>query len=395
MKPESVTDVLIIGAGAAGLLCAIEAGKRGRRVCVLDHAERIGKKILISGGGRCNFTNREVNAGHFRSSNPHFVKSALARFTPADFIARVEAHGIAYREKKLGQLFCETSSKAIVHLLQADCAAAGVVLTLQTTVERVEKVNGRFRVTTSGGTMTAENLVIASGGLSFPQLGATALGYRIAEHFGLAIIPPRPALVPLTWGADDLALFGPLSGLSIAVAVSCRGKTFREALLFTHRGLSGPAILQISSYWQAGESLAIDLLPTHSASTILLAQKSTHPRRELATVLSHLLPQRFVETWCARHAPSRPLQEYTDIALREIATRLHHWCVTPAGTEGYRKAEVTGGGVDTQALSSQTMEVRTVPGLYFIGEVLDVTGELGGFNFQWAWASGYVAGQAV
>ncbi|MDB6122811.1 MAG: aminoacetone oxidase family FAD-binding enzyme [Pedosphaera sp.] len=385
-------DVIIIGGGAAGLMCAIEAGKRGRRTLVLEHSERLGKKILISGGGRCNFTN--VNAGpeNYLSSNPHFCKSALARYTAADFIALVEKHGIPYHEKKLGQLFCDFSSKQIVELLQAECDAAHVEIKFNCRVEQVTK-NVAFQVSTNQGPFESDSLVIATGGLSFPKIGATDFGYRVAKQFGIQLAATRPGLVPLTFGAQEQSSFGQLSGISIDATASSNDTSFRENILFTHRGLSGPAILQISSYCGEGEPFTLDLLPDQSALKLFEEHRRTN--KELKNVLSLVLPQRFVQEWCAKFAPSRPVNRYSTAELEEIARRLHEWEIRPAGTEGYSKAEVTLGGVDTKELSSKTMEARKVPGLYFIGEVVDVTGWLGGYNFQWAWASGHAAGQFV
>ncbi|HKS36056.1 MAG TPA: NAD(P)/FAD-dependent oxidoreductase [Verrucomicrobiae bacterium] len=388
-------DVVIVGGGAAGLMCAIEAGKRGRSVVVLEHSERLGKKILISGGGRCNFTNTGAAADHYVTrGSPHFCKSALARFTPDDLIALVEKHGIAWHEKKLGQLFCDLSSRQIVDLLKNECDAAGVEIKLNCNVSSVRKNSG-FDLETNPGTFTADSLVVATGGLSFPKLGATDFGYRLAEQFGVKVVPPQPGLVPLTFAGGDQAAFAELSGVSVAVVASVPGARFCEHVLFTHRGLSGPAILQISNYLRNGEPLCLDLFPDHPAREYLKANRRENKNKELKTLLSQRLPQRFVETWCARYAPSRPMNRYSDRELDEIAKRLHRWELQVAGTEGYAKAEVTLGGVDTDELSSKTMESRRVPGLFFIGEVVDVTGWLGGYNFQWAWASGHAAGQAV
>jgi predicted Rossmann fold flavoprotein len=385
-------DVIVIGGGAAGLMCAIEAGKRGRSVLVLEHAERLGKKILISGGGRCNFTN--VNAGpeNYLSSNPHFCKSALARYTPADFIALVEKHRIPYHEKKLGQLFCDVTSRQIVELLQAECDAARVEIRLNCQVKEVTK-NTNFQVHTNQGTLQCNSLVIATGGLSFPKIGATDFGYRIARQFGLKLTATQPGLVPLTFGVEEQTAFGQLSGISIDATASANDAHFRENILFTHRGMSGPAILQVSSYRKEGDSIVLDLLPDRPALEILVANRQTN--KELKNLLGQYLPQRFLQEWCARFAPSRPMNRYSTQELEGIARRLHHWEIKPAGTEGYGKAEVTLGGVDTGELSSKTMEARRVPGLYFIGEVVDVTGWLGGYNFQWAWAAGHAAGQFV
>ena len=385
-------DVIVIGGGAAGLMCAIEAGKRGRSVALLEHNERLGKKILISGGGRCNFTNLHTGPENFLSANPHFCKSALARYTPADFLALVERHGIAWHEKKLGQLFCDTSSREIVAMLQRECEESRVRILLSCQVREVRKP-AAYEVVTSLSTLTADALVIATGGLSFPKIGATDFGYRLARQFDLKLIEARPGLVPLTFSEADQRLFAELSGVSIDAVVRWNGHAFRENLLFTHRGLSGPAILQISNYCRAGDALVVDLLPERSALELLTAARGQ--TRELATVLSERLPRRFVQSWCARFAPSLGMNRYSTRQLEDIARRLYAWELRPAGTEGYAKAEVTLGGVDTSELSSKSMEARTVPGLFFIGEVVDVTGWLGGYNFQWAWASGFAAGQCV
>ena len=385
-------DVIVIGGGAAGLMCAIEAGKRGRSVAVLEHTERLGKKILISGGGRCNFTNLHAGPENYLSANPHFCKSALARHTPADFLARVERHGIAWHEKKLGQLFCDTSSREIVAMLQRECETARVRIILNSQVREVRKP-AAYEVVTSQGTLTGDALVVATGGLSFPKMGATDFGYRLARQFGLKLVEARPGLVPLTFSEADQRLFAELSGVSIDAVVRWNGHAFRENLLFTHRGLSGPAILQISNYCQAGDALAVDLLPEQSALEFLSAARGQP--RELATVLSERLPRRFVQMWCGRFAPSQAMNRYSNRQLEDIAHHLHHWELRPADTEGYAKAEVTLGGVDTGELSSKSMEARDMPGLFFIGEVVDVTGWLGGYNFQWAWASGFAAGQCV
>jgi predicted Rossmann fold flavoprotein len=385
-------DVVVIGGGAAGLLCAIEAGKRGRRVVVLEHAERIGKKIAISGGGRCNFTNINTSPDNFISANPHFCKSALARYPPSDFISLVEKHGIPYHEKKLGQLFCDEGSRRIIEMLLQECEAAGVEIHCGAAVDRIAKKEN-FEVETGLGPLVSQSLVIATGGLSIPTLGATDFGYRMARQFGLAIQEPRPALVPFTLSSQAQIRLASLSGISVNVLVGCRGQQFRENLLVTHRGLSGPAILQISSYWQPGVAITINLLPEHDAVKLL----SEHQNREveLTNFLGQFLPRRFAHAWCALNAPSQPLKRFTPAQLADIAERLNNWEIVPSGTEGYKKAEVTAGGVATEELSSQTMEVRKAPGLYFIGEVVDVTGQLGGYNFQWAWASGYAAGQCV
>lgn len=395
MELAAVTqrDVIIIGGGAAGLMCAMVAGRRGRSVLLLEHAERLGKKILISGGGRCNFTNRSATAVNYVSTgNTNFCKSALARFTPDDFLALVEQHGIAWHERKHGQLFCDVTSRSIVELLQAECAAAGVEVRLNCRVQEITKPEA-FRLETNQGRFECSSLVIATGGLSFPKLGATDFGHRLAAQFGLKLVATRPGLVPLTFGAEDLAVFAELTGLAFEVEASCAGVTFRENLLLTHRGISGPTALQVSNYWREGEPIAINLLPDHAAREVLAAARTSS--RELKTVLGEHLPQRFAQAWCGRCAPSKPMNQYSVKDLEGIAQRLERWELRPAGTEGYAKAEVTLGGVDTAELSSKTMEARCVPGLHFIGEVVDVTGWLGGYNFQWAWASGHAAGLSV
>ncbi len=391
IPPNSSPDVTIIGAGAAGLMCAIEAGKRGRRVTVLEHNERVGLKIAISGGGRCNFTNLGAGPEHYLSANPDFCKSALARYSPWDFVALVEKHRIPYHEKKLGQQFCDTSSRAIIEMLLAECAAAGVEIRTHCHVTEVHR-SDRFHLATSTGPLDSAALVIATGGLSFPKLGATDFGYRIARQFGVKLTAVRPGLVPLTFAAADQPLHA-LSGLSVPVAARHAGVEFRENLLFTHRGLSGPAILQISSYWHPGETLHFDLLPDASAAELLACARAENT--DLPTALTAHWPRRFAEAWTQRHAPAKTPRHYTARELADLTTLLHAWPLAFAGTEGYPKAEVTLGGVDTRELSSKTMEARQVPGLYFIGEVVDVTGWLGGYNFQWAWASGHAAGQAV
>jgi predicted Rossmann fold flavoprotein len=383
-------DVIVLGGGAAGLMCAIEAGRRGRRVAVLERAERIGKKILISGGGRCNFTNLHCRPENFISANPHFAKSALARYTPADFIALVEKHGIAYHEKTLGQLFCDGAAQQIVTMLEAECRAVGVRIQTNMNVEQVSRENS-FLLRATHDEFRTESLVVATGGLSIPKMGATAFGYDLARQFGLKIVEPRPALVPLTLNKDDAAHFCDLAGVSAEVIASIGARSFREKMLITHRGLSGPAILQISSYWKPGQSVSLDLAPEQE---LTVAMRDPKARRDLASAKASFraaLPNRFAERWLDVYPP----QGWSNHALDELERRAHNWQVVPAGTEGYAKAEVTAGGVDTNELSARTMESRKVPGLYFIGEVVDVTGHLGGFNFQWAWASGFSAGQAV
>jgi predicted Rossmann fold flavoprotein len=361
---------------------------------VLEHADRLGKKIAISGGGRCNFTNLYSNPESFLSANPHFCKSALARYTPADFIALVERHGIAYHEKKLGQLFCDGSSQQIIDLLLDECAQAGVVIRCQSDVRKIEKLaDASFALETNLGDFGCASLVIATGGLSIAPLGATDLGYRVAQQFGLEIEQPRPALVPLTLSTAIQKRLTPLSGVSVDVVVRCNGQQFRENMLITHRGLSGPAILQISSYWQPGQSLFINLLPDQDVMELLLSERGSEV--ELANLLARFLPKRFARAWCDLFFPSKPLKQYQTNELKRIAEQLQQLSLTASGTEGFKKAEVTAGGVSTAELSSQTMEAKRVPGLYFIGEVVDVTGHLGGHNFQWAWASAFAAGDAV
>jgi predicted Rossmann fold flavoprotein len=385
-------DVIIIGAGAAGLFCAIQAGKRGRSTLVLERNVAGGNKIAISGGGHCNFTNLHAGPDNFICRNPHFVKAALARFTPRDFIALVDKHGIAYREIKSGRLFCSHSAQDIIRLLHKECGDARVEILCSCAVGAVRK-NGRFLVETNSGRFESDSLVVATGGLSFPKAGATDLGYRIARQFDLDIVPTKPALVPFILSKEDLLPLRHLSGVSIEAAVRLHRQEFRDQVLFTHRGLSGPAILQISSYWNPGETIGIDLMPDHAMTELFSEDRNSG--RMLKTVLSRYWPGRFARFWTDRNAVSKPLHQYSDRELRALEKSLHSWQITPAGTEGYRKAEVTAGGVDTNELSSQTMEARRVPGLYFIGEVVDVTGQLGGFNFQWAWASAFSAGQAV
>ena len=388
-------DVVIVGGGAAGLMCALTAGGRGRRVLVIEHSNRIGKKILMSGGGRCNFTNLHTTPANFLSANPHFCKSALARYGPQDFIALVQKHRIRYHEKELGQLFCDESASAIVEMLRAECAHAGVRIAVKCTVGAIAKTDAGFALSTSAGPVTAAALVIATGGLSIPTLGATGFGYEIARQFGHDLRPTRAALVPFTFGGPERERCAALSGVSLPVNVRCRGVEFTGAMLFTHRGISGPAMLQISSYWEPGEVLDIDLLPGMDAREWLQQCRAERPDTHLQTVLAGVLPKRFAQDLCAHELASRPLRQYGPAELGAVAGQLAHWLLRPAGTEGFRTAEVTQGGVDTNRLSSATMESKIVPGLYFIGEVVDVSGQLGGFNFQWAWASGHAAGLAV
>ena len=373
-------------------MCAIEAGKRGRSVLVLEHNQKLGEKILISGGGRCNFTNLNLSAANFLSKNPHFCKSALARYTPADFIALVEKHGIAHHEKKLGQLFCDGSSQQIVAMLEKECSAAGVGIELACEVREVKR-DEYFQLSTSHEALGCQTLVVATGGLSVPQIGASNFAFSLARQFGLRVTQLTPGLVPLRFAPEDLRLFGTLAGVSVDAIVSAGGISFRENILFTHRGLSGPGVLQASSYWKEGDALVVDLLPDQSAADLLFEHHSS--AKELASILDQKLPRRFAVEWCASLGGSKPANRYSRKDLEEIAYGLHHWTIRPSGTEGFGKAEVTMGGVDTDDLSSKTMEARTVPGLYFVGECVDVTGWLGGYNFQWAWSSGWVAGQVV
>ena len=392
--PESC-DALIVGGGAAGLMCALTAGQRGRRAIVLEGANRVGKKILMSGGGRCNFTNIGATPENFLSANPHFCKSALARYTPAHFIELVERHRIAWHEKELGQLFCDESSKQIVAMLLAECAAAGVDIRVGCAIDSVRKSADGFIVSTGSGEFTAPALVVASGGLSIPSMGASGFGYTIARQFGHAVLPTRAALVPLTLSGTHLERWQDLSGVALPVEARCGTRSFRGAMLITHRGISGPAILQISSYWQPGNALTIDLLPELDALTLLRDQQTQRPSSELKTILAEWLPKRFAQRLCEAMIANLPMKQYRDVDLIQIAAKLKNWPIVASGTEGYRTAEVTLGGVDTDELSSTTMQSRRVPGLYFIGEVVDVTGHLGGYNFQWAWASGHAAGCAI
>jgi predicted Rossmann fold flavoprotein len=383
-------DVLVLGGGAAGLMCAIEAGKRGRRVAVLERADRAGKKILISGGGRCNFTNIHCRPENFISANPHFTKSALARYTPADFIAMVEKHHIPYHEKTLGQLFCDRSARDIMEMLESECRDAGARLFLNVSIQEVLKTT-EFIVRAGENEFRASVLVVATGGLSIPKLGATGLGYDLARQFGLAVREARPALVPFVLGEEHRASYCDLAGVSADVVVSTDDQRFREKMLITHRGLSGPAILQISSYWKPPQPIVIDLAPGGDVTAPLREAKTPRTIAAMKSALQRFLPNRFANRWLDLHAPAT----WTNVGLADLERLAHAWAVVPAGTEGYAKAEVTAGGVDTDELSAKTMESRKVPGLFFIGEVVDVTGHLGGFNFQWAWASGVCAGRAL
>ena len=390
-----VVDVIIIGAGASGLMCAIEAGKRGRKVLVLDHANRAGKKILMSGGGRCNFTNYTVEPSHYLSNNPHFCKSALSRYTQWDFLALITKYQIPFHEREHGQLFCNDSAKDILGLLLQECAAAGIIIQLNTTIDSIALSAERFRLNTAQGVYKSQSLVVATGGLSIPKMGATPLGYKIAQQFGIPVVPTRAGLVPLTLQPSDKALFSPLSGIAVPCIVSNERQQFKENVLFTHRGLSGPAILQLSSYWLAGEFIEINLLPDSDLEMCLKETRQQKVKNSLKTVLDYYLPKRLVTCLIPEELLNLPMPDLSDRHIQQVTSQLHHWTIRPNGTEGYRTAEVTVGGIDCNALSSKTMESKQVPGLYFIGEVVDVTGWLGGYNFQWAWSSAWCAGQYV
>ena len=394
------TDVLIIGAGAAGLMCAANAAARGRKVVVVDHANKVGKKILMSGGGRCNFTNMEILSKNYLSSNTHFCKSALARYTQWDFIALVLKHGVAYHEKKLGQLFCDNKAQDILDVLLNECDQAGAQIYTHCKIDAVlplgeSELPKRYKVFTNMGDIVCESLVIATGGLSIPTMGATGFGYQVAEQFGLKLQPRMPGLVPFTLAPSQLEQFKDCVGNAVEVKITCGDQSFTENLLFTHRGLSGPAILQISSYWSPGQTIRIDLLPNIRLNEYLLTQQQQRPKVLLTTLLSELLTKSIAQVFCESVMDIRPVNQYTPKELQVVADAFHAWEIMPAGTEGYRTAEVTLGGVDVDCLSSKTMEAQAQAGLYFIGEVVDVTGHLGGFNFQWAWASGYAAAQFV
>jgi predicted Rossmann fold flavoprotein len=393
-QSDELYDVIILGGGAAGLMAAWQAGQRGRRVVLLEHGQQVGAKILISGGGRCNFTNKDIAPERFLSTNPHFCKSALKSYTQHDFIAAVEKHHIPYHEKTLGQLFCDHSAKAIVTMLLDECRAGAVDIRTNQTISTVTKTT-HFIVTTAEAVFQGNALVLATGGLSIPKLGATDFSYRLATQFGLPIITPRPALVPLAFADADLATMRALTGVALDVTAACGKTRFREAMVFTHRGLSGPAILQISSYWQEGAAATIDLAPDTDIAAILRDRKQTRPKAMLKTVLAEILPQRLAQIWADQYGDELTMATLTDKFLHGIASKLKAWTLLPSGTEGYNKAEVTLGGIDTRALSSKTMMATTVPGLYCIGEAVDVTGWLGGYNFQWAWSSGWAAGSAV
>lgn len=387
-------DVLILGAGAAGLMCAIEAGKRGRSVLVIDHAKRAADKIRISGGGRCNFTNIHASPANFLSDNPRFCVSALKRYTPADFLKLVDSHRIPWHEKTLGQLFCDDSAQDIITMLLAEMEKAGGKLWLETGFTDISKPDDRFAIETSRGRVEATSLVVATGGPSIPKMGATGIGYEIARRFGLKVVPPRPALVPLTFSDANKALCQKLAGVSVDAVVRFNKTSFREGLLFTHRGLSGPSILQISSYWREGQPISVDLAPGTDVFAALKDAKQAQGRQDIRTAVGHILPRRLAEEVATEYGLGGRLADLSDKVLRQTADRLNAWSLLPAGTEGYRTAEVTLGGVDTDELSSKTMAATKVPGLHFIGEVVDVTGHLGGFNFQWAWASGHAAGSS-
>ena len=389
-------DVVIIGAGASGLLCAIEAGKRGRQVLLIDHAKKVGKKILISGGGRCNFTNYSIEAENYLSSNPHFCKSALSRFTQWDFLALIEQYQIAFHQREHGQLFCDHSAKDIVAMLLTECQQANVTIQLSQTIQTIQQlIDGHFQIQTNQQTIHTKSLVIATGGLSIPKMGATAFGYQIAQQFNIHVTPTSAALVPFTLQPHDKDIFSALSGIAISCTVSCSQQSFSENLLFTHRGLSGPAILQISSYWKAGQTIEVNFLPTDDLKHILFAKRQAKVKLQLKNILTDFLPKRLVEALIKSQLLSISLQDISNQQLEYISQTINQWQIKPNGTEGYRTAEVTLGGVDCAEISSKTMQSQSVKGLFFIGEVLDVTGWLGGYNFQWAWSSGWCAGQYV
>ncbi|MDH5786255.1 MAG: NAD(P)/FAD-dependent oxidoreductase [Chromatiales bacterium] len=389
-------DVVIIGAGASGLMCAASAGQRGRRVLVVDHARKAGNKIRMSGGGKCNFTNMDVSSENYLSHNPHFVKSALSRYTQWHFIELVGKYNIPYHERDHGQLFCDDSAKDILDMLLDECRGAGVEIRLKSGIEQItQRGGGGFELTTGQGVIACHSLVVATGGLSIPTMGATPFGYQVAEQFGIKVWPPSAGLVPFTLRPNDRERYAPLSGIAVDAVVSCGDKRFRENVLFTHRGLSGPAILQISNYWQTGETITIDWLPEQNPAAELQEAQRQHPKQQLKTVISRWLPQRLVTTLLAKALCEVPMNQLGKPELEAVVKALSNWQIKPNGTEGYRTAEVTTGGVDCNAISSKTMEAKEVPGLYFIGEVLDVTGWLGGYNFQWAWSSGWCAGEVV
>lgn len=389
-------DVIIIGAGASGLMCAIEAGKRGRKVMVLDHANKAGKKILMSGGGRCNFTNYEVGSDNYISHNPHFCKSALSRYTQWDFLALVGRYHIPFHEREHGQLFCDESARDILNMLLSECDHAGVTIQLNTSIVAIEQaIDKRFHLKTSKGSHACQSLVVATGGLSIPKMGATPLGYKIAQQFGIKVWPTRAGLVPFTLQPEDKTKFSALSGIAVPCVISNKSRSFSENILFTHRGLSGPAVLQISSYWHPGEEITINLLPRLELEAELKSRRRQKIKSKLKACLDNDLPRRLISSLIAEDMLENSLQDLSDKQIRQISEQIHNWTIKPNGTEGYRTAEVTCGGVDCDAISSKTMESKSVPGLYFIGEVLDVTGWLGGYNFQWAWSSAWCAGQYV
>ncbi len=394
MTIETV-DVLIVGAGAAGMMCAIEAARRGRKTLVLDHSKKLAEKIRISGGGKCNFTNMDVTAKNYLSNNPHFCKSALKRYTNWDFISLISEYGITYHERDHGQLFCDDSAQQIVDMLAAQCKKAGAEIRLNCRVDGVSRMENGFRILTEEHEIECEKLVVASGGLSIPKIGASNFGLRLAENMGLAVVHPRPALVPFTFDEQTRTELAGFQGIALEAVVKLDKTEFREALLFTHKGVSGPAILQISSYWQPGQEVLIDLLPDTDVFEVLKKAKQEQPKQEAQTALAKLLPKRLAQRLCENAHCKGKLAEQPDKKLKTLADSINNWCLLPSGTEGYRTAEVMRGGVDTDELSSKTFESKKVPGLYFIGEVVDVTGHLGGFNFQWAWASGWCAGQFV
>jgi len=385
-------DVIIIGAGASGMMCAIESGKRGRTVLVLDHAEKIGKKIRISGGGKCNFTNINIHSTNFISNNPHFCKSALSRFSPRDFIALLEKHGIKYEEREAGQLFCAGSAEEIIRMLEKESNNAAVEIILNCHIKEVKKEDS-FIVSTDNGIFQSGSLVIATGALSYPQIGASGMGHDIAKQFGLKVTELKPALVPFIFSHKDMTIFSELSGISIDGTIKCNKMEFRGSILFTHRGLSGPAILQISSYWKEGETIVIDLLPGIDIFGIFVERQLNKSKIDMHNLLSEYLPSRLSKIWCASNIKSKPVNQYNEKELKNIAHLIHNWEIKPNTTEDFKTAEVTLGGIDTDELSSKTMESKKVKGLYFTGEVIDVTGQLGGYNLHWAWASGFVAGQ--
>ena len=387
-------DVVIIGAGASGLMCALSAGQRGRKVLILDHSDRVGKKILISGGGSCNFTNLYLEAKYYISGNSHFCKSALSRFSQYDFISLVDKYNVSYQERQLGQLFCNGNSVEILNLLLEECRLSSVKIQNRCTIKKTEKDNC-FTVKTKSEDYLAESLVIATGGLSMPAIGATGFGYEVAEQFGLKVLPRQPGLVPLTFSKNDLENFSDLSGISVDAAVSCNGQSFRESILFTHRGLSGPAVLQISNYWQSGDEVVINLLPDINLTETIRQWQTERPKMELKNLIGELLTRRVAHRWLELWYHNKPVNQYNEKEINEVADIFHVWRIRPSGTEGYKVAEVTRGGVDTNELSSKTFESRNVNGLFFIGEVVDVTGWLGGYNLQWAWSSGFSAGQFV